>query len=960
MNRTRLLSSVILTIVLAACTTSSPSNSQPTATGGKVALSGDVSALTHAADVTGVWVQLTPTGGGSALSAWATFASARWTVSFAAVPAGSYDVYAKAVDASNKTLYETPTPYPGGPITVSVGATTTVALVLQEPPTTTGNHAPVIGSLYANQTQIDANATVQLSASASDPDAADTIAFAWAASGGGFSAVTSDATTSRATWTPPGTGTFSITLAVTDNHGVSAQQSIDVVVTAVSTTGGVAISITLNDAPVVLSLTSTNAQAGAGKALPLSVVASDPDGDPLTFRWSASCDGTFVDGGTTPDPLGTRASTVFTPSDVPASGACVLSVEVDDGRGGSTIAQLGVSFATPVVGSGPAFLVQASPSAFAPGQRPELRVLPNDGLPHAGWSYAWSDGLIAPQAGAFVAQGGDPSDVRYASAFCADLGGGPVGLSISVTVTDAVSGLSNSASVPLTLQCPPLQNLTTETLYQPQQPLSTYEPPPAGFAPVYTELVARHGARGMSSEGDDLAVYAMWLQAQADGALTPLGQQLGPDLLAFIQANTTLGAGVSGITAPGYGNLSALGAAEHQQLAARLLQRLPDHFAQVAASSRQIVVQTSGVNRAYDSSGFFTRALAAASPALSALVTYPPAITGYGTKPKAQLPGTNRFLLYFHKLTSAQDQVTSSSDSNYATYQASLAYQTFKSSDPIQKAKVSAISAIPDFDAAAHAVLERLFTPEFVAKLGTAGYVFKDTGTFTYTGADGKQYTTTGAGGTTLDSALAAANSLYGIFIIAPALQTELGGIDFGKYFPAPQAEVFAYLADATDFYQMGPGATEDGNATYAMARGLLDDFFMEVDAIAGGNMTNGAKLRFTHAEIVVPFTSILNVPGIFAHLPQAQTYTYLAGSAWNADLTAPTPIAWRDDLVAPMAGNVQWDVVRDASGRLLVKMLLDEQEVDFSSACDAARFAPGSRYYDYAGLAACYGHVAQ
>ena len=34
----------------------------------------------------------------------------------------------------------------------------------------------------------------------------------------------------------------------------------------------------------------------------------------------------------------------------------------------------------------------------------------------------------------------------------------------------------------------------------------------------------------------------MWLKAQADGALTPLGQQLGPDLLAFIKANTILGA----------------------------------------------------------------------------------------------------------------------------------------------------------------------------------------------------------------------------------------------------------------------------------------------------------------------------------------------------------------------------------------------------------------------------------
>ena len=58
------------------------------------------------------------------------------------------------------------------------------------------------------------------------------------------------------------------------------------------------------------------------------------------------------------------------------------------------------------------------------------------------------------------------------------------------------------------------------------------------------------------------------------------------------------------------------------------------------------------------------------------------------------------------------------------------------------------------------------------------------------------------------------------------------------------------------------------------------------------------------------------------------------------------------------MAANVQWDVYRDSSGTLLVKMLYDEKETDFEPACEAARYAPGSHYYAYDSLAACYGHT--
>jgi hypothetical protein len=967
-----------------------------------------------------------------------------WGALIGSLPVGSNYVFTvSAIDLSGNPDYAGT----AAGIAILKDQTTSVVITAQQATASVPfkNGVPVIDSLVLTSTNIVPGASVTAKATAHDPNAGDTIAFAWSVSPAtdGFSASTAATTT----WTAPATeGDQTLSLTVTDNHGASTSASIVVHVSASNGRGQADVNVTLNNWPVVSDLIAAPGYIVLGAPTSLTVTASDADGDALSYAWTSTCASAVF---AAPAAAVTSVTLPVGATDI----SCDFVVAVNDGKGGSTTGQTTLPVgkpaavqapsitssvqSTPVVGAGgtvnfsvtatdpqggaltfqwlsasgafsnqvdgsgssqvvwtapavaaasyavsvivtdaagasvqldfsassaPAFTVQASPTVITPGQQPELLVVPSDGASASTWSYAWNDGMNGSSVGRFAAKiGSDQSDVLYNPAYCALLGSGTIPLSLTVTVTDSATSLSKTSSVQITLTCPTLANLTTETLYQPQQSSSTYEPAPAGFRPVYAEIVARHGARGMSSEGSDIAVYNMWLKAQADGALTPLGQQLGPDLLAFIKANTILGAGVPGITAPGYGNLTQLGAAEHQQLATRLGQRLSSYFTQVAASGRKLVVQTSGVNRAYDSSGFFVNALAAANPALAPLITYPAAISGYGSKPKAQLPGSNRFLLYFHKLSAAQDQVTSTSDPYYATYQASLAYQTFKASDPTQTAKVNAINAISDVNTAAVTVLQGLFTQDFINKLGSPAYTFADTGTFgPYTGVDGKSYTTTGSAGTTIASALDAANNLYGVYIIAPAMPAELGGVDFTKYIPDAQATVLAYLGDATDFYQMGPGATESGNATYAMAQGLLNDFFNEVDAIAKGTLTTGAKLRFTHAEILVPFTSILGLKSIFVQMPKAESYTYAANSPWNGSLVAPTPSPWRDEIVAPMAANVQWEVYGDGNGGLIVKMMLNEQETDFTAACDSARHAPGSHYYDYSELKTCYGHVAQ
>ncbi|PRF98516.1 histidine-type phosphatase [Burkholderia ambifaria] len=481
----------------------------------------------------------------------------------------------------------------------------------------------------------------------------------------------------------------------------------------------------------------------------------------------------------------------------------------------------------------------------------------------------------------------------------------------------------------------------TKTPYRPQQDAATYEAPPAGYAPVYTELVARHGSRGLSGFKYDGAIYSMLVKAEADGALTALGAQLKADTYAMMKANALLGYGVPGISTPGYGNLTQTGIREHQQLAARLAQRLPALF---ASGGRQIVVVNSGQDRAVDSSTYFSAALVAARPALAAAITLPAAPSGYpASAPVAQPAGTNRFLLYFHSLKPATDLVTDTSDPYYATYQASQAYQAY-SSDATVADKLKTIKAAPQVGEVAQTVLAALVSQAFIAKLGTDGYTFANTGTYAFTSSDGK-FTNTlkGDGKTKIASAVDAVNVLYNLLQVAPAMTAETGGVTMEKYLGAEQAQTLAYLQDAEDYYQKGPGIQEANPVTYRMAKVLQDDFFNEVDAIARGDLTRAAKLRFTHAEIVIPFASIMNLKNVFVPTPQAQTYTY-----------ANNP--WRGDQVSPMAANMQWDVYRNGS-RLIVKMLYNERETDFQAACDDAKIAPASHYYDYAGLKRCYGY---
>lgn len=491
--------------------------------------------------------------------------------------------------------------------------------------------------------------------------------------------------------------------------------------------------------------------------------------------------------------------------------------------------------------------------------------------------------------------------------------------------------------------------LTTKTPYRPAQSLTAYEPPPPGFVPVHTQLVARHGTRGLSSPKDELALLNLWQAAAAEAALTPMGQGLGPDLLVLIRANALLGQGVEGVARPGYGNLSRIGIDEHTQLAQRVLQRLPALFepaAQGPAAARRIVVQHSGVDRAADSADAFVRSLLQARPALAPLVERP-VLQGYpADAPRAQAPGVDRFRLYFHRLNARSDLVTDPADPALAVYRASQAYQAHARSAAVQ-AKVDEARADPVLAQAALATLQRLFTPAFVERLARGQASYANTGSFEFTSDDGRfTARVTGDGKAILRSPVDALLALSGVYEIAPGLRLELGGRDFARYLSEDAARVLAEANDAEDFYVKGPGIAEDRPVNHAMARGLLDDLFGQAiaaaDAAGRADAAPVAHFRFTHAEIIIPLASALGLDAWDVPVPRAERYRH-----------ATNP--WRGDQVSGYTANVQWDTWRDASGTTLVRMLYNERQTAFKRACDGSRQAPGSFYYDLRRLRACY-----
>jgi N-acetylneuraminic acid mutarotase len=260
------------------------------------------------------------------------FSHGVWGGFLSNIPAGSHRTFlAQAFDASGTQLFE------GSVSGVSIVAdqTALVALTLKQvnAPPPFQNAAPIIDSLVASSTStsIPASSALSLLATVHDPNAGDTLSYAWSATAGSFSS-SSAASTS---WTAPASaGIQTLTLTVTDPGGLSSSISLAVNVTPRPLLGNAQFSLAFNSFPQVASLSSSLTRLTVGQTTSVSASVSDLDGDSLTYAWSASCAGSWANA--------TSSSAQFTPSEYPSGTCnnCRLRVSVSDGRGGQSTGAL--------------------------------------------------------------------------------------------------------------------------------------------------------------------------------------------------------------------------------------------------------------------------------------------------------------------------------------------------------------------------------------------------------------------------------------------------------------------------------------------------------------------------------------------------------------------------------------------------------------------------------------------
>ncbi|MBJ7555043.1 histidine-type phosphatase [Marinomonas spartinae] len=423
----------------------------------------------------------------------------------------------------------------------------------------------------------------------------------------------------------------------------------------------------------------------------------------------------------------------------------------------------------------------------------------------------------------------------------------------------------------------------TKSVYQPQASSAHYQATPNGYHLVYTELLARHGSRALSSPKYDYISLKIWQAAKAQNALTPLGKRLGPEIERFMAANQKMG----------YGNLSKRGKLEQKMIGERLVMRDKSLFERAVNNHQPIEMEYSGKKRAKDSGLAFISGMEQENPAIRSLVSK---------------PIINKAQLYFHKQKSNQY------------------YQDYKKHDPALQAAIKQLMNLPKTHAMAQQMLERVYTPAFVAQLaaGKLSFLQKNKSKPTiYNDVD-------------------AAIQLFNLYLAAPGLSYEAGKQpwQFIDFVTPAESQWFTYVLDGKDFYEKGPSFAGT-DITYRMAKVLEDDFFKEVKGIQNGSNKKAAKIRFAHAETVIPFAAQMHLEGSTKSVAKGQLYRYENNP-------------WRGSWVSPYSANIQWDVYKDKAGTLLVRMLYNEKEIPFSSQCQPIQ--KGSYFYKFTELEHCYG----
>jgi len=316
------------------------------------------------------------------------------------------------------------------------------------------NQAPLLDAVSVSSFQASYGDTIALKAVAHDPDAGDTalLTFIWAAACGsiGFKTVTAGTnakpSASDAIFTAPNVDSNCVvTLTVADPRGLSSVASFAIAVSGANATGNANVTVNLDSYPMIMALTANPAQIVPGGITNLSVMATDPDGDALTYAWSTPCPGAFSSPAS--------AATSFTLSASATNLSCDFQVVVTDGnfadgRPKGVITNHLILAVKPIEVTVPPQidLTYQSRSGFEAGSVVDLGIAATD--PSGGTlSYVWTSSFgSAPVSASLADIGLDPSQwsasATWANAALPSDGSSVV---LTVTATSSATGLSSSS-----------------------------------------------------------------------------------------------------------------------------------------------------------------------------------------------------------------------------------------------------------------------------------------------------------------------------------------------------------------------------------------------------------------------------------------------------------------------------------------------------------------------------------
>lgn len=130
--------------------------------------------------------------------------------------------------------------------------------------------------------------------------------------------------------------------------------------------------------------------------------------------------------------------------------------------------------------------------------------------------------------------------------------------------------------------------------------------------------------------------------------------------------------------------------------------------------------------------------------------------------------------------------------------------------------------------------------------------------------------------------------------------------IDFGIVLNQKELQWLNFKNGAADFLEKGAG-TDTLGIQVRIAAPLLADFLNSTENLA----QKDAVLRFTHAEAISPFATLLGIRA--ASVPAASVYDY------NRH--------WKASSIIPLSANIQWIIYSNGKEKQ-VKVLLNEREV--------------------------------